>query len=105
MENAHNRLIRELSLESEAYNSKEVSRLPDRDNPLRALNRLSSPVKEFLHRHSGFDRDDIDGWLDLFSVIMNPPDDKMEKAAMVLDRAMSNPKTVRYRDFYGQSTS
>lgn len=105
MENAHNRLVRELSLRSEPYNSKEVSGLPDRDNPLGAVNRLCFLLKEFLHRHSGFDRDGIDGWLDLFSVMMNPPEDKMEKAAMVLDRAMSNPITVRYRDFYSRNSS
>ena len=28
----------------------------------------------------------------------------MEKAAFVLDRAMTNPKTLRYRDFYKKKT-
>ena len=32
--------------------------------------------------------------------MMNDPVDKMEKAAMVLDRAMRYPKTVRFREFY-----
>ena len=41
----------------------------------------------------------------LFWVMMNPPRDKMEKAAFVLDRAMRNPKTLRYRDFYARSPS
>jgi hypothetical protein len=34
--------------------------------------------------------------------MMNPPVDKLEKVAMVLDRAMASPKTLRYRDFYRQ---
>ena len=38
-------------------------------------------------------------------LMMNPPRDKMEKAAFVLDRAMRNPKTLRYRDFYARSPS
>ena len=42
---------------------------------------------------------------DSFWVMMNPPRDKMEKAAFVLDRAMRNPKTLRYRDFYARSPS
>ncbi len=29
----------------------------------------------------------------------------MEKAAMVLDRAMSSPKTLRYREFYSKNPS
>jgi hypothetical protein len=75
------------------------------ENPLREVNRLCFLVETFLDSHSGFDRDDIQGWLDLLSVAMNPPEDKMEKAAMVLDRAMRNPKTLRYREFYAGSPS
>lgn len=101
-ESAHNMLVRERGLDSESYNSREICGLPDRDNPLGRVNRLCFLVKEFLGRHSGFDRADIDGWLDLFSVIMNPPESKMEKVAMMLDRAMTNPKTLRYRDYYRQ---
>jgi hypothetical protein len=42
----------------------------------------------------------LDGYLNLFWVMMNPPKNKMEKAAFVLDRAMHNPKTLTYREFY-----
>ncbi len=62
-------------------------------------------LKEFMHRHSGFDRDRIDDWLNLFSVIVNPPEDRLEKAAMVLDRAMAIPISLPYREFYGQTPS
>jgi hypothetical protein len=31
---------------------------------------------------------------------MNPPESKMRKAVFVLNRAMGNPKTLRFRDFY-----
>ena len=55
--------------------------------------------------YTGFDRTRLGGYLDLFWVMMNPPRDKMEKAAFVLDRAMRNPKTLRYRDFYARSPS
>ena len=33
------------------------------------------------------------------SVMMNPPEEKMEKVVLVLNRAMGNPKTLRFRDF------
>jgi len=48
---------------------------------------------------------DLEGYLNLFSVMMNPPENKMEKVAFVLNRAMDNPKTLRYRDFYHVNTS
>ena len=99
-ENAHNRLVRELALVSEAHDSRLLSRLPDRENPLRDVNRLHFLLKAFLDRHRGFDRGDLAGWLDLFSVIVNPPSGAMAKAAAILDRATASPKTLRYREFY-----
>lgn len=105
MENGHNRLVRELGLRSERHNSKLIKRLPDSENPLAAVNRLCCLLRLFLDSHSGFDRAMLDGYLDLFWVMMNPPADKMEKAAFVLDRAMRNPKELRYRDFYEKKPS
>lgn len=36
---------------------------------------------------------------------MSPPEDKLEKVAMVLDRAMRYPKTLRFRQFYARKPS
>ena len=47
----------------------------------------------------------VGGYLDLFHVMMNPPDEKMEKAACVLDRAMRFPHALRYREYYRKKTS
>jgi transposase-like protein len=100
MEKAHRKLVQELELKEEVHNSKLISRLDDSENPLREVNRLCFLLKRFLDSHSGFNRENLDGWLNLFSVIMNQPSEKMEKAAMVLNRAMDNFKTLRFRDFY-----
>lgn len=105
LENAHKMLVRKLRLVSESYNSKEMCKLPDEESPLGKVNRLCFLLKEFLDGYNDFDRGDMDSWLDLFFVIMNPPESKMEKVAMILDRAMSNPKTLRYMDYYRQSPS
>ncbi|MBO7673740.1 MAG: hypothetical protein J6S63_01870, partial [Atopobiaceae bacterium] len=104
-ENSHNAVVRELGLVSEAHDSREIKRLPDKENPLWKVNRLCFLLRLFLDGHTGFDRSNFSGWLDLFSVMMNPPEDRLEKAAMVLDRAMSFPNTLRYRDFYKQKGS
>ena len=105
MEKAHRRLVEDLELKEEVYNSKLLVKLDDADNPLGDVNRLCYLVKRFLNSHSGFDRDDLDGWLNLFSVMMNPPVGKMEKVVLVLNRAMGNPKTLRFRDFYNVKPS
>lgn len=104
MENAHNMLVRELGLTSEAHDSRTLRGLPDGDNPLRDVNRLHFLLKAFLDSHKGFDRSRLQGWLDLFSVTVNPPEGAMAKAAMVLDRAMWCPKTLRYREYYDRSS-
>lgn len=104
MENGHNKLVRDLGLVGESYNSKEICKLPDKQNPLGDVNRLCFLLKLFLDSHSGFNRDNLEGYLDLFWVIMNPPSNKMEKAAFVLNRAMHNPKSLAYREFYRKKT-
>lgn len=100
LEKAHGRLVRDLGLASEAHDSREIKLLPDKDNPLGRVNHLCDLCKQFLRAHSGFDRGDLQHYLDLFAVAMNPPSDKMEKAAMVLDRAMRCPRTLRFREYY-----
>ena len=101
MEGAHDALVDKLGLVSVVHNSKLIKQLPDKENPLRDVNRLCYQLELFLNSHSGFDRDDLSGYLNLFHVMMNDPADKMEKAAMVLNRAMLYPKTLSFREFYG----
>lgn len=105
MEKGHRKLVSKLGLAEEAHNSKLIVGLKDRENPLGKVNHLCFLLKRFLNSHSGFDRSDLDGYLNLFSVMMNAPESKMEKVELVLNRAMANPKTLRFRDFYNVKPS
>lgn len=105
MEDPHSVLVGKLGLASEAYRPADLRGPDDERNPLSRVNHTRFLPKGFMHRRSGFDRDDIDDWPDLFSVIVNPPGDRLEKAAMVLDRAMSIPISLRYRDYHEQRGS
>ncbi|MFC2647016.1 MAG: hypothetical protein ACFNZW_03510 [Coriobacteriaceae bacterium] len=100
-EKSHSVLVERLPWESVEYDAREISRMPDKENPLREVNRLCFLLETFLNSHSGFDRDDLPDWFELFHVMMNGSEDKMEKAARVLDRAMRVPKTLSDREFYG----
>lgn len=55
-------------------------------------------------KRNGANRNGVQVYRRLFSVAMNPPSDKLEKAAFALDRAMRCPKTLRFRDFYNVKT-
>ena len=99
-EKAHMKLIKDLHLVSQAHNSKELKGLPDKDNPLNRVNEVHARLKDFLYAHSGFNRDELQNYLNLFSFVMNPPSEKLEKVDILLKLAFQNPKLLRYRDFY-----
>jgi hypothetical protein len=85
-ERAHAKLVRELSLESRAYSSKYLKGLEDKDNPLNPVNRSHDILKKFLNAHSSFDRDNLQGYLNLIAFVTNPPVDKIEKVELLTRR-------------------
>ena len=93
-------LIDALKLEDEAYDATEIKGLPDKDNPLNQVNEVHARLKNFLYTHNSFDRDSMQGYLNLFSFAMNPPSDHLEKVEWLLNRALLTRKTLRYRSFY-----
>lgn len=97
MERAHGPLVEQLQLQSTVYNSKELKKLQDKDNPLDPVNELCRLAQMFLRAHSGFLRDDLQGYLNLFSILMNPPDNKYQKIEKMLDLGMTKPILLRYR--------
>ena len=99
-EKSHEKLVRELSLKSIVYNSNELKGVPDKANPLNPVNRAHNILKKFLNSHSGFNRDDLQGYLNLFAFVTNPPNDLLEKVELVIKIAFENPKLLRYRDFF-----
>ena len=86
-------------------NAKLLASVPDGENPLNPVNGKRCFLKRFLEAHPSFGRDDMQGYLNVLFVAMNPPEDKLEKVALVLDRAMRYSKTIRFRQFYSKNTS
>ena len=105
MEGSHEALVREPGLTEEAHDSKRTRTLPDKENPPREVNEPCYLPGLFLNSHPGFDRARSGGCLDLFHVMMSPPDERMGKAACVPDRAMRFPHALRYREYYRKKTS
>lgn len=98
MEDSHNILIRTLSLEDEVHDARLLQKVPDCDNPLYPINEKCRLLKEFLDAHSGFMRDQMQDYLNLFAFIMNPPNDKHKKVEKFLISAINCRILHRYRD-------
>ena len=101
MEKSHNILIERLGLKSEAYDSDKLKGLPDSNNPLEPINRLHDMLAKFMASHGGFDRREIQDWLNLFWFISNGPKDKYDKVLLFLKMAIQKRCMVRYRDTFG----
>jgi len=98
MEKSHGKLVQELKLMSEAYSSKSLKGLADKDNPLNEINQRCRQLKYFLNSHSGFNRVNLPDYLNLFAFIVNPPNDPYKKIEIILNRVFENPVALSYRD-------
>ena len=103
-EKSHKKLIRDLCLIDEQHPTKETKGLEDFENPLDPVNHIHYLTKRFLYSHSGFDRSQIQDYLNLYSFILNPPFDKLEKVDIMLNLVFQNPKLLRFRDQFNVNT-
>jgi transposase-like protein len=101
---AHKKLVKKLELESIAFASKDLKGLLDKENPMYPVNRSHAILKMFLNSQTGFKREDIQGYLNLFALVTNPPDEMLSKVERVINLAFQNPKTLRYRDLFASNT-
>lgn len=97
-EAAHGLLVSMLNLTDESYDSRKLKGIPDKDNPLDRVNDLCDLLQRFLASHSSFKRDSLQDYLNLFSVMMNPPSNKYEKVKRILELSFEKPILMRYRD-------
>ena len=94
---AHGKLISALSLISEIHTSKETRGKKDSDNPLNPINQCHNRLKKFLNAHSGFLREDMQDYLNLYSFIESEPADPYRTIEILLDLALRKPILLRYR--------
>lgn len=78
--------------------SAELKGLADSESPLNTVNRIHCLLKMFLNAHSGFSRDDLQNYLNLYLFVINPPSDHLEKVEKIIKRVFENPKSLKYRE-------
>ena len=84
-ENSHSLLVDKLNLSEEIHTTKETRGLKDKENPMDSINKQHAMLKKFLRAHSGFDRDDLQDYLNFFSFIASNPDQEtLEKVKILL---------------------
>lgn len=104
-EKSHKALVKELKLIDESYNSKQLKKLRDKDNPLDMINNQCDLLKKFLYSHSGFDRDDLQNYLNFFCFMNSKPRNKLKKVEILLDLALTKKITLKYRDFFNNNST
>lgn len=98
---AHKKLVSALGLKSKEYLLKDLKGLKDSENPLDPVNNLHDRLKKFLNAHSGFNRDRLQDYTNLFVFVQNPPNEPLKKVEKLLNLAFQNPKLLRYRNQFG----
>ena len=99
-EKSHRKLVTELKLIDESYNSLWLKTKKDKDNPLRPINHQCDLIRQFLNTHSGFDRDDLQDYLNLYCFMNSKPRNKLEKVKILLELAFSTSVTLKYKDLF-----
>lgn len=61
----------------------------------------ASLMQEFLPSHNSFNRDEINGYLNLFLFIISLSYDYLEKVEELVNLAFQQQKLLRYRDQFG----
>ncbi len=99
-ENSHSEMIKKFKLSEKIYPTKETKNMTDKDNPLYPINHIHFLLKAFLNTHSGFNREDLQHYLNFFCFKMNPPFDELSKIEKLLKFSLSEEKNLTYRSFY-----
>ena len=79
--------------------------MADSENPLDPVNRIHCLLKMFLNAHSGFNRDDLQAYLNLYAFVINPPFDHLEKMEKIIEMSFNSPKCLKYRNQFGPNTN
>ena len=97
-EKSNSVLIEKLNLISQVYDADEIKKLDNDLDPLDPINRIHSLAKRFMRAHGGYNRDNLQDFMNLISFILNEPEDRYEKIDLFINMALSAPSRVRNRD-------
>lgn len=99
---SRNILIKELNLKEEFYKATTPNKTKDEDNHLRKVNHHCANIRDFLDAHPGFNRDELQDYLNLYSFKYNTKGTNLEKAEKILELSLNSNKTITFREYYSK---
>lgn len=103
-EKSHIELVKRLSLTEEIYKSKDLKKLKDEDNPLDPINKTILFLKQFLDSHPGFNREEIQDYINLFVFMTNEAGEPIEKVKKILEISIVTYISIKYREYYAKKS-
>lgn len=103
-EKSHSVLIDSLELENEEYDGNDIKQLDDKENPLQPVNHQIDLVRKFLNAHSGFDRADLQGYLNVYAFICNEHGVPIEKVKKMVYLSLNKKITYQYRIMFAHKS-
>ncbi len=103
-EKAHHKLVKNLKLIDENYKSLWLKTKKDKDNPLRSINHQCDLIRQFLNTYSGFDRDNLQDYLNLYCFMNSGHKNKLEKVNDFIELALKSKASLSYRDLFDSKT-
>lgn len=97
-ERSHGILIRKLKLTDEVYSTEMTKNMDDNENPLNPINRIHALSKKFMKAHGGYDRNNLQDWMNLIWFILSKPENRYEKIEKFIELPLNSPRRVKYRD-------
>lgn len=104
-EKSHGVLIRKLGLTSEVYPSDVTNKRKDKDNPLNPINKIHYLIKRFMKAHGGYDRNNLQDWMNLVYFILSKPSNRFQKIEKFFEIALNSPQRVKFRDVMTKKVS
>lgn len=104
-ESSHDVLVERLNLTSEVYTTDQTKGLSDKENPLDPINDLHSLAKRFMKAHGGYDRSNLQDWMNLIWFILSEPRNRYEKVDLFINLAINSPARVKYRDVFRKKSA
>ena len=104
-ERPHPVLIERFNLVHEAYDSNKLKKLPDEENPLDPINEIHSLAKRFMRAHGGYNRENLQDWMNLIAFLLSAPRDRYVKIDLFINMALNSTRVVKYRDVMSKKSS
>ena len=77
-----------------------MKKLDDKNNPLQPINHICDLLRKFLNSHSGFDRDNLQDYLNLFCFMHNGYKSNLERIDKLLNIALNKKVRLKYREMF-----